>query len=69
MFDLSSTALGKMKNETDTEWFFTPRPMLYTFATTRIQATQINHKRKRSKKSVKKDCDKNSVESDLNNVD
>ncbi len=34
-----------------------------------IQATQLNNKRKRGKKSVKKDCEKKSVESDLNNVD
>ena len=77
VFDLPSTALaalGKMKNEYPAQgpedlFGFIGRPMLYTFATTRIQATLLNNKRKRGKKSVKKDFDKNSVESDLNNVD
>jgi hypothetical protein len=72
---ITSLILGKFKNEYPAQgpedlFGFIGRPMLYTrdpsFA---IQATQLNHKRKRGKKSVKKDCDKNSVESDLNNVD
>ena len=60
-----------MKSETEPQYdFFRPRPMLYTrdpsFAN---QAAQINRKRKRGKKSVKKDYEENSVQSDLNNVD
>ncbi len=63
------TALGKMKFEVpETEHqndfiIVRPKPMLY------YSATQLKHKKKRSKNQVKKDSNKNSVESDLSNVD
>ena len=48
---------------------FGMRPMYTADPSFAIKTTSVKRKRKRSKKSVKNDCDKNSVESDLNNVD